>query len=97
MSKEKLERAGRQLQDAVNMHLITTAVLGCMVRDLWIAGDEDAANAAIKGGEPMAKLVMELTHDLETRIRNGASLYRAADAMRMDGWMARIEPMTEGI
>lgn len=96
MSNEKLERATTQLVCDLNAHLVTSVILGCLARDLWLSGDEDKANEIIEGGEPMVKLLMEAAHELETRIRNGSPFHKALDEMRQAGWLKRISNLEMG-
>lgn len=96
MGNENKNHAETKRRNDENLHLLSTAMLGCLARELWITGDEDAANAVVQGGEQSIKVYMELTHELETRIRAGESLFKAVDAMRSAGWIARINSMTEG-
>lgn len=94
--QQKLHKTIGELEGALNMHLMCLAMQGCGARELYIRGEESRANAAIRGNESLAKALMELAHDLETRIRNGAGLDKALDDMRAAGWLIRIDNLEMG-
>ena len=99
MDKDKqkqLHKTIGELEGALNMKLLCHAMQGCGARELYIHGEESLANATIHGNEPLVKALMELAHDLETRIRKGAGLDKALDDMRAAGWLIRIDNLEMG-
>lgn len=94
--REPLHKTIGELEGALNMQLLALAMQGCGARELHILGEDAKAVAAIRGNAPLTQALMELAHDLETRIRNGASLYKALDDMRAAGWLIRIDNLEMG-
>jgi hypothetical protein len=94
--QEQIHKTIGEMEGAMNMSLLANAMRGCAARHLWVIGYEQKANEAIEGGEPVVKVLMDLAHDLETRIRSGAGLDKALDDMRAAGWLARIDNLETG-
>lgn len=94
--KERIHKAIGEIEGLMNMQLLSNAIQGCALRDLHILGYDDRGVAAVNGNQPLAKALMDLAYDLETRIRNGAALDKALDGMRADGWIERIDNLEMG-
>lgn len=96
MDMNELNKQIGEIQGALNMVLLAHAMRGCGARSLWITGHEDLIKHELGYSEPLVKALMDLAHDLETRIRNGAALDKALDDMRAAGWLIRIDNLEMG-
>lgn len=69
---------------------MNAAMHGCLVRELYIKGEEITAHQELPYGEQEALLMIQLTNEVEADIRNGLTIYDAISKAIKAGYLGKF-------